>query len=40
MQGFYNVDNLAEMKDKVFAQNLNTIMIDARSGRGRDVAEK
>ena len=39
-QGFYRVDNVAEMNDKVFVQRVNTIVIDATSGKGRDVAEK
>ena len=39
-QGFYEVDNVAEMKDKVFVQSVNRFIIDATSGKGRDVAEK
>ena len=39
-QGFYKVDNFAEMTDKVLVQEKNTIIIDATSGKGRDVAEK
>ena len=39
-QGFYVVDNVAEMVDKVFVQVKNMIMVDATSGKGRDVAEK
>ena len=39
-QGFYKVDNVAEMVDKVLLQEKNTIIIDATSGKGRDVAEK
>ena len=39
-QGFYKVDNIAEMNDKVFVQSVNTIMIDATPGKVRDVAEK
>ena len=40
IQGFYKVDNVAEMNDKVFMHKVNTIVIDATSGKGRDVAEK
>ena len=40
IKGFYKVDNVSEMNDKVFVQRLNTIMVDATSGKGRDVAEK
>ena len=39
-QGFYKVENVTEMKDKDFVQSVNTIMIYAMSGKGRDVAEK
>ena len=39
VQGFYRVDNVAEMNDKVFVQIENTIMNDATSGKDRDVAE-
>ena len=39
-QGLYKVDNVAEMLDKVLVQEKNTIIIDATSGKGRDVAEK
>ena len=33
-------NNLTEMNYKFFVQPLNTILIDATSGNGRDVAEK
>ena len=39
-QGFYKVDNVAEINDKVFMQRINTIVIYTTSGKGRDVAEK
>ena len=34
------VDNVAIMKDKVFVQVKNTIIVDATSAKERDVAEK
>ena len=40
IQGFYKVDNVSEMNDKVLMHKVNTIVIDATSGKGRDVAEK
>lgn len=33
-------NNLAEMNYKFFVQSLNTILIGATSGKGRDVDEK
>ena len=39
-QGFYKVDNVGEMSDKVFVQSVDTIMIYTTSGKGREVAEK
>ena len=38
-QGFFMVDNFAEMKDKVFVQVKNTIINDTTSAKRRDVAE-
>ena len=32
--------NFAEMEDKVFVKVKNTIIVDATSAKGRDVAEK
>ena len=40
IQDFYEVDNVSEMNDKVFVQSVDMILIDATSGKGRDVAEK
>ena len=37
---FYKVNNVAEMNDKVFVHSVNTIMISATSGKGREIAEK
>ena len=39
-QDFFMVNNVAEMKDIVFVQVKNTIINDATSSKGRDVAEK
>ena len=39
-QGFYKIDNVGEMSDKVFVQSVDTIMIDATSGKCPDFAEK
>ncbi len=38
--GFYKIDNVAEMKDKVLVSRENNGTIDATSGKGRDVAAK
>ncbi len=38
--GFYKINNVAEMKDKVLVSRENNGTIDATSGKGRDVAEK
>ena len=39
-QGFYKIDNVGEMSDKVFVQSVDTIMIDETSGKCPDFAEK
>ena len=40
IKDFYKVDDLSEINDKILMHIVNTIMIDATSGNGRDVAKK